>query len=388
MKGFFFRLVITGLGLWVAETIVPGVRIDGWGNLVVAALLLGIVNAVIRPIILILTLPLTVLTLGLFILVVNGISVALVAWLMPGFALAGLWAAILTSIVVGLTSWFASAFVGGSGRIERYRRIEVTGRRLDSWSDGRPDPPGVAHPARARRLVCGRQCVHRRPFGRRLRVPPPTGRAPAAGSAVVRRLRWRDWRPLAAVCDLRPDPVRPAGATQPAVHQGPVGGRQRGAVRLVSGSGVSSRRPLDPRGAGRRRRRPAAAEQLPAFEHQPRAARARGPRHRRPRARTGDACGTLDWRGHGAQGLSRSHFSLLSHAGPLAAAGGGRHGRGRAHVSRGDPRGIRRRRQRIGLCALGADRQEHSGAGRPVDRRTRGALGWERHHGRDPGSAR
>jgi putative membrane protein len=131
MKGFFFRLVITGLGLWVAETIVPGVQIDGWGTLVVAALLLGIVNAVIRPIILILTLPLTVLTLGLFILVVNGISVALVAWLMPGFTLSGLWAAILASIVVGLTSWFASAFVGGSARIERYRRIEVTGRRLD-----------------------------------------------------------------------------------------------------------------------------------------------------------------------------------------------------------------------------------------------------------------
>jgi putative membrane protein len=131
MKGFFFRLVITGLGLWVAETIVPGVQIDGWGNLVVAALLLGFVNAVIRPIILILTLPLTVFTLGLFILVVNGISVALVAWLMPGFTLSGLWAAILASIVVGLTGWFASAFVGASGRIERYRRIEVTGRRLD-----------------------------------------------------------------------------------------------------------------------------------------------------------------------------------------------------------------------------------------------------------------
>ncbi len=131
MKGFLFRLVITGLGLWAAETIVPGVRIDGWGNLVVAALLLGIVNAVIRPIILILTLPLTVLTLGLFILVVNGISVALVAWLMPGFSLSGLGAAILASMVVGLTSWLGSAFVGGSGRIERYRRIEVTGRRLD-----------------------------------------------------------------------------------------------------------------------------------------------------------------------------------------------------------------------------------------------------------------
>src|SRR5213083_2089124 len=131
MKGFLFRLVITGLGLWAAETIVPGVRIDGWGNLVVAALLLGIVNAVIRPIILILTLPLTVLTLGLFILVVNGISLSLVAWVLPGFHIAGLGAAILGSIVVGLTGWFASAFVGGSGRIERYRRIEVRGRRLD-----------------------------------------------------------------------------------------------------------------------------------------------------------------------------------------------------------------------------------------------------------------
>jgi putative membrane protein len=130
MKGFFFRLVITSLGLWTATKIVPGVQLDGWGNLVVASLLLGIVNAVIRPVILILTLPLTVLTLGLFILVVNGLSLVLVAWMLPGLKLAGLGAAILASIVVGLTSWFASAFVGGSGKIERYRRIEVTGRRV------------------------------------------------------------------------------------------------------------------------------------------------------------------------------------------------------------------------------------------------------------------
>ena len=132
--GFFFRLLITALGLWAATKLVPGVQINGWGNLLVAALLLGIVNAVIRPVILILTLPLTVLTLGLFILVVNGISLAVVAWLMPGFTLSGLGSAILGSVIVGLTSWLASTFVGGSGRIERYRRrIEVTGgsRRLD-----------------------------------------------------------------------------------------------------------------------------------------------------------------------------------------------------------------------------------------------------------------
>lgn len=131
MRGFLFRLVITALGLWLAATIVPGVELKGWGALLAAALVLGIVNAVIRPVILVLTLPLTVLTLGLFILVVNGISLYLVAWLVPGFSLSGLGSAILGSIVVGLTGWLASTFVGGSGRIERYRRIEVSGRRLD-----------------------------------------------------------------------------------------------------------------------------------------------------------------------------------------------------------------------------------------------------------------
>src|SRR5881392_2650445 len=131
MKGFLFRLVITGLGLWAAESVVPGVHLDGWGNLVVAALLLGIVNAVIRPIILILTLPLTVLTLGLFILVVNGISLKIVDCLVPGFVVSSLSSAVVGAIIVGLTSWAASHFIGGSGRIERMQRVEVTGRRID-----------------------------------------------------------------------------------------------------------------------------------------------------------------------------------------------------------------------------------------------------------------
>ena len=131
MKGFFVRLLITAFGLWAAATIVPGVTIVGWRALLVSAILLGIVNAVIRPIILILTLPLTVLTLGLFIFVVNGISLGIVAWLVPRFELAGLLSATLGAVVVGLTSWFASAFVGGSGRIERIRRVEVSGRQIE-----------------------------------------------------------------------------------------------------------------------------------------------------------------------------------------------------------------------------------------------------------------
>jgi putative membrane protein len=131
MKGFLIRLLITALGLWVADQLLPGIAITGTGSLIASALLLGLVNAVIRPIILILTLPLTVLTLGLFVLIVNGISLGIAAWLVPGFHIAGLWSATLGAIIVGLTSWMASAFIGGSGKIERMRRVEVTGRRIE-----------------------------------------------------------------------------------------------------------------------------------------------------------------------------------------------------------------------------------------------------------------
>jgi len=131
MKGFLLRLLITALGLWVADRLLPGITITGTGSLIVSALLLGLVNAVIRPVILILTLPLTVITLGFFVLIVNGISLGIAAWLVPGFHIAGLWSATIGAIIVGLTSWAASAFIGGSGRIERMQRIETTGRRVD-----------------------------------------------------------------------------------------------------------------------------------------------------------------------------------------------------------------------------------------------------------------
>lgn len=131
MRGFFVRLLITALGLWVADELLIGIAFDTTRALIVSALLLGVVNAVIRPVIFILTLPLTVLTLGLFVLIVNGISLALVAALVPGFHIAGLWAATIGAVIVGLTSWAASAFIGGSGKIERMKRVEVTGRRVD-----------------------------------------------------------------------------------------------------------------------------------------------------------------------------------------------------------------------------------------------------------------
>ena len=131
MRGFITRVLITALGLWVAAQIVPGISVAGWTTLLLSAVVLGIVNAIIRPLLIILTLPITFFTLGFFLLVVNGLSFALAASIVPGFHVATLLGAVLGSLVVSVTGWFAHSFIGPTGRIERVHRIEVRGRRLD-----------------------------------------------------------------------------------------------------------------------------------------------------------------------------------------------------------------------------------------------------------------
>jgi putative membrane protein len=118
MSGFLIRLAISALGLWIADYLLDGITIDRTGSLVLAALVLGVVNAVVRPIFVLLTFPLTLLTLGLFLLVVNAAMLGLVAALVPGFHVASFGSALLGSIVVSLVSWAASAWIGPSGRFE------------------------------------------------------------------------------------------------------------------------------------------------------------------------------------------------------------------------------------------------------------------------------
>ena len=118
MNGFLLRFAITAIGLWIASVFVPGVSIDSPGTLLLAALLLGIVNAVIRPIVLLLTLPITLITLGLFILVVNAAMFGLVAVLLDGFHLSGFFAALFGALLVSITSWIGAAFIGPRGRYE------------------------------------------------------------------------------------------------------------------------------------------------------------------------------------------------------------------------------------------------------------------------------
>lgn len=109
---FIVRAIFAALGLWVAAQILPGVWFDSAGSLIAAAVLLGVVNAIVRPVVFILTLPLTILTLGLFLLVVNALMIGLVAALLGGFHVAGLGSGILAAIITGVASWFGGMVMG------------------------------------------------------------------------------------------------------------------------------------------------------------------------------------------------------------------------------------------------------------------------------------
>jgi putative membrane protein len=120
MVGFLFRAALSMVGLWIATRWVSGIRIDDARTLVLAGLVLGIVNAIIRPIAVILTFPLTILSLGVFLLVVNAGMLGLTAWLLRGFHVADFWAALLASLLVSITGWIGSMFIGSRGRFEVY----------------------------------------------------------------------------------------------------------------------------------------------------------------------------------------------------------------------------------------------------------------------------
>ena len=118
MPGFLVRLLISALGLWLAQALIAGVEIHGAGTLFVAALLLGVANAFVRPFLVLLTFPITVVTLGLFLWVINAAMLGLVARLLDGFTLHGFGSALLGALVVSLTSWIAAWYVAPSGRFE------------------------------------------------------------------------------------------------------------------------------------------------------------------------------------------------------------------------------------------------------------------------------
>lgn len=118
MQGIIIRTLVTMLGLFLASKIVPGVGLEGTGSFILAALLLGLANALVRPIAFLMTFPLTIITLGLFIFVLNAAMFGLVAALLDNFTVSGFWAAVFGAIIVSITSTVASWYIGPKGRYE------------------------------------------------------------------------------------------------------------------------------------------------------------------------------------------------------------------------------------------------------------------------------
>jgi len=112
MINFFLTWALAAIALAITAYIVPGLTIATWQAAAVGAIVMGLVNAIVKPILTLLTLPLTILSLGLFLLVVNAISLALVGYFTPGFTVAGFFPALFGSIVLSLVSWLIEQFTG------------------------------------------------------------------------------------------------------------------------------------------------------------------------------------------------------------------------------------------------------------------------------------
>ena len=118
MAGIVLRTLIIMLGLYLASVLIPGVHIAGTGSMIIAAVLLCLVNGFVRPIAFVLTLPITIVTLGLFMFVLNAAMFGLVAAMLDNFVVAGFWAAMFGAVIVSITSTIASWYIGPSGRYE------------------------------------------------------------------------------------------------------------------------------------------------------------------------------------------------------------------------------------------------------------------------------
>ena len=110
MVAFLIRWFVTTIAVYVATKLVPGIKCEPTGALLGASLLLGIINAVVRPILLLLSLPFIIVTMGLFIFVVNALLLELVSKIVPSFYVAGFWSAFFGAIIISLVSWILSSF--------------------------------------------------------------------------------------------------------------------------------------------------------------------------------------------------------------------------------------------------------------------------------------
>ena len=118
MRGFILRVIVTGVAVLVASEIIPGIRIDSLSSGIVGVMVLAILNALVRPILYLLSAPFIVVTLGLFMLVINGFLLGVVSFLVKGFYVAGFWPAVGGAVIISLVSGIMNMFVSERGQVE------------------------------------------------------------------------------------------------------------------------------------------------------------------------------------------------------------------------------------------------------------------------------
>jgi putative membrane protein len=143
MRHFVFRWIITTVAVMIVPVFISGIRYDTWPSLIGAALLLGILNAFVRPVLLILSAPLILVTLGFFILIINALMLRLVPSMVIGFHVDNFGSAFWGALLISIISWILSAFFRGSdGRVHvltHHTQIKrVQGRVIDPLNDRRP----------------------------------------------------------------------------------------------------------------------------------------------------------------------------------------------------------------------------------------------------------
>lgn len=111
MAGVIVRVLITALGLYVAAALVPGIEVDGPGAFIWAAIALGVINVLVRPLIVLLTLPVSLFTLGGFLLVINAAMLNLADWFVDGLQVRGFFSALFGALIVSVVNWAANAFL-------------------------------------------------------------------------------------------------------------------------------------------------------------------------------------------------------------------------------------------------------------------------------------
>jgi len=119
--GFLIRVIVNAAAILLAASLVPGIAVRSVTSALIAGFVLGTINAIVRPILIFLTLPLTLVTLGLFIFVLNAFCFWLASVFVPGLTVHGFWPALLGSVIVSLVSWVLTAFLSDTGRVAYYR---------------------------------------------------------------------------------------------------------------------------------------------------------------------------------------------------------------------------------------------------------------------------